>query len=114
MQIRTLLLLAGVATAGALATACSNASPAVTSPTAERPAGSTGSLPLSGSCSAEAAQWTIGQEGSKDLLERARVAAKATVARFLLPNQPITLEYLASRLNLELDGKNLVRSARCG
>ena len=114
MQIRTLLLLACVATGGAIATACSNASPAVTSPTAESPVGPSGSLPVSGSCSAEAAQWTIGQQGSKDLLERARVAANATVARFLLPNQPMTLEFLASRLNLELDGKNLVRSARCG
>jgi hypothetical protein len=48
------------------------------------------------------------------LLERARVAANATVARFLVPNQPITMEYSAWRLNLELDDKNFVRSARCG
>ena len=45
-----------------------------------------------------------------DVLERARVAAGASVARFLKPNQPITMEWL----NLGLDDHNIVRSVRCG
>jgi hypothetical protein len=105
-----------VITTGAIASACSGTAPTVAAPALERvpqPAPS-GSLPASGSCASTEARWTIGQQRSEDLLERARVAANATVARFLLPNQPITMEYLGSRLNLELDERNLVRDVRCG
>jgi hypothetical protein len=60
------------------------------------------------------AQWAVGQSASEELLEKARVAAKATAARFLRPNQPITLEYLGTRLNLGLDDNGIVRLASCG
>jgi hypothetical protein len=59
-------------------------------------------------------QWTVGQPASDDLLERARAAAGAKSARFLRPNQPVTLEYLGSRLNLGLDARDIVRSVACG
>jgi Peptidase inhibitor I78 family len=70
--------------------------------------------PASGSCDHTKAQWTIGQPASDDLLERARLAAGAGSARFLRPNQPVTMEYLGSRLNLCLDGQDVVRSVVCG
>ena len=73
-----------------------------------------GSPPLSGSCDASKAQWTVGQRASDELLERARVAAGATTARFLRPNQPITTEYFGWRLNLGLNEQDVVRSASCG
>jgi hypothetical protein len=66
------------------------------------------------SCVAENAQSAVGQPASEALLEQSRLAAKAKVARFLRPDQAVTMEYLASRLNLELDEKNIVRSVRCG
>jgi peptidase inhibitor I78 family protein len=60
------------------------------------------------------AQWAIGERAGNGVLERARIAAGASTARFLLPNQVITMEYLGSRLNLELDDRQVVRAVRCG
>jgi hypothetical protein len=65
-------------------------------------------------CDASKAGSAVGSPATAEVLEKARVAAGASVARFLKPNQPITMEYLASRLNLGLDDKNIVRSVRCG
>jgi hypothetical protein len=79
-------------------------SPIDTPPAAQQPSG----------CIASGAQWAIGQSASDDLLDRARLAAGAETARFLRPNQPITTEYLGSRLNLSLDGDDIVRSLYCG
>jgi hypothetical protein len=65
-------------------------------------------------CIAANAEWAVGSAASDDLLERARVAANASVARFLTPKQPITTEYLATRLNLEIDEIRKVLAVRCG
>jgi hypothetical protein len=45
---------------------------------------------------------------------RSRTAAGASVARYLRPNEPITMEFLATRLNLTLDKNDVVVSVRCG
>jgi Peptidase inhibitor I78 family len=47
------------------------------------------------------------------VLERARVDAGAQLARFLRPNQPVTTEYSGSRVNLNLDARDIVRSVVC-
>jgi hypothetical protein len=65
-------------------------------------------------CDASKAGSAVGSPATAEVLERARGAAGASVARFLKPNQPITMEYLASRLNLGLDDESIVRSVRCG
>lgn len=65
-------------------------------------------------CDAAAATWAVGQPASPDLLERARVAAQAETARFLRPGEAITMEFIAERLNLELDTEDVVVSTRCG
>jgi hypothetical protein len=70
--------------------------------------------PASGTCDAARSQWAIGERASAELLERARLAAAAGSARFLRPNDRITLEYLASRLNLGLNEQDVVRSVSCG
>jgi hypothetical protein len=70
--------------------------------------------PGSASCNAAGARWAIGERASDELLERARVAAGARVARFLFPGQPITLEYLAVRVNLELNADHVVVGVTCG
>jgi hypothetical protein len=49
-----------------------------------------------------------------DLLDRAREAAQASVARFIRPNEAITLEFLPWRLNLGLDAHDVVTSISCG
>ena len=70
--------------------------------------------PAIAKCDASKAGSAVGSQASDEVLERARVAAGASVARFLKPNQPTTMEYLESRLNLGLDDKNIVTSVRCG
>ena len=40
--------------------------------------------------------------------------AGAEKVRTLKPNQPITMEYLGERLNIEVDENNLVSGVRCG
>jgi hypothetical protein len=49
-----------------------------------------------------------------ELLERARDAAQANVARFIRPNEPVTLEFSPARLNLGLDARDIVTSVTCG
>jgi hypothetical protein len=104
-------------TLGLLASGCGAMSKEMTGPTAvERPGNiappTTG--PDQTSCVAANADWVIGATASSELLEEARVAANATVARFIQRGQPITTEYLGTRLNLDIDERQLVVAVRCG
>jgi hypothetical protein len=42
------------------------------------------------------------------------VDATAALARFIRPNQPITMEYSGARLNLYLNARDVVESVVCG
>jgi hypothetical protein len=70
--------------------------------------------PVTGTCVAERAQGAIGQPASPTLLERARVEATASVARYIRPNEAVTMEFLSGRLNLYLDERDVVHSVTCG
>lgn len=70
--------------------------------------------PPTGTCVAERAQWAIGRPASRELLERARVDATASVARFIRPDEAITMEFSPARLNLYLDERDVVRGVICG
>jgi Peptidase inhibitor I78 family len=124
MRLRTVFLPMSI-TAGCLLSACGPVTERVTAPTSvesssppvdrgQIPPGSPSVPPLSGDCVAAKAQWAIGEPASNEILERARLAAEAGSARFLRPNQPITMEYSSSRLNLELNENDVVRAVRCG
>ena len=123
MRLRGVLLTSAMA--GMFATGCATAIDRVTAPTTIEPsAPSTGDrdprppatpiAPPVETCDASKAQTAIGQRASAALLERARVAAEAKTARFLRPNEAVTLEYLGSRLNLGLNERDVVRSVTCG
>jgi hypothetical protein len=103
MYWRSVLL----ATMLAATSACVTRTP--TSPSAPAPPPA-----ATASCDAAKAQWAIGEQATAELLEQARVAAAAGSARFLRPNEPVTMEYLGSRLNLALDAKDVVRTVGCG
>ena len=106
----------------------SDGSPSPTAPSAEQRAGAGADdnaasppqsprpdpPPPAGTCVAEQARWAIGRVGSAALLERARVDATASIARFIHPNEAITMEYYAARLNLYLDGRGVVHAVVCG
>ncbi len=70
--------------------------------------------PPAGSCDASQVQGLVGQPYSDAVGEQARQDAGAQKVRTLKPNQPITMEYLGERLNIEVDENNLVSGVRCG
>jgi hypothetical protein len=111
--------------------ACTNAGQTATSPSGVAPSDPVGNdanppayrgpappsrpnPPASATCNAASAQWAIGRLATGDLLESARNAAQAASARFIRPNEPITMEFLDSRLNLGLDRRDIVASVNCG
>lgn len=73
-----------------------------------------GQAPVGGTCDAQGAQWAVGKSGTARVVEEARVRAGARMARVLYPGRPVTLEFDAERLSLELDGSGKVVAVRCG
>jgi len=65
-------------------------------------------------CEATAAEFAIGKKASPELLEQARAKAGAQNARFLKPNDMITLEYRSDRLNLNTYNNLVVTRVNCG
>ena len=65
-------------------------------------------------CTAQAADRYVGQVASPDVVEQARRAAQADVARVLHPGDVVTMEYRTGRLNLEVDERNVIVRLRCG
>lgn len=70
--------------------------------------------PTAGNCNAAAAQFAVDLPGSAQLASRAMQAAGAQRFRWLRPGEVVTMEYDASRLNLELDASGKVIRVRCG
>jgi len=65
-------------------------------------------------CESKAAEFSIGQKASPQLLEQARTRAGAQNARILKPNDMITLEYRSDRLNLNTDDNLVITRVNCG
>jgi hypothetical protein len=70
--------------------------------------------PPVGSCDASQVQGLVGQTWSEAMLEPAKADAGASDARVLKPNQPVTMEFIGERLNIEIDEKGVVSGVRCG
>lgn len=73
-----------------------------------------GEVEGTGGCQAENARFAIGQQATQDIVEQARAAAGAQIARTLAPGQMVTMEYHPSRLNIDVDADNVVTQVRCG
>lgn len=69
---------------------------------------------LDGRCEASGAEFTLGKPASAELLEQARKASGAQIARVLKPDDVVTLEYRSERLNLHTDEKGVISRANCG
>ena len=70
--------------------------------------------PMADACDAQAAQSVVGKTATPDVVEQARKAAGADVARVLKPGQMVTMEYMAGRLNIDVDAGNVIKTVRCG
>ncbi|MGE7989703.1 I78 family peptidase inhibitor [Pseudomonas sp. NPDC089554] len=67
-----------------------------------------------GRCNASGADFAIGKPGTPELLEQARKATGAQMARILHPHDVVTLEYRSDRLNLNVDEQGKVSRVNCG
>lgn len=103
---------AAVAGSVALALLAGCAQPGPSAP-ARQPVGA-GTAPVGGTCDERGAQWAVGRSGTARVVEEARVRAGARMARVLHKGQPVTMEFDAQRLSLEMDGSGKVVAARCG
>lgn len=65
-------------------------------------------------CDAEAVQSHLGKAASAEIVEAARKAAGAEIARTLKPGQMVTMEYRDGRLNLSVDAANVIVRITCG
>lgn len=106
--MRTPLTAAATALSAVWLSACSSLPP---EPTATGPVTT---LPSGGECRMVGAQFAVGQTAHAALLKEAAQRAGAQTARVLRPQQVITMEFNAQRLNLEVDGTNRVVAVRCG
>ena len=70
--------------------------------------------PTAQACDADAANGAIGRTATSEVIEEARLAAGAAVARTLAPGQVVTMEFRGDRLNLMVDEANVVTGVRCG
>ena len=66
------------------------------------------------SCDPLQAQWIVGKPVGEKEAEQARKDAGAKTVRILKPGQMVTMEFNASRLNIDVDEKDMGVAARCG
>ena len=90
--------------------------PAASTPVASTPAPDATTAPPTAmqECNADAAQDAVGKTANDAVIEQARQASGATVARALRPDMVITMEYRGDRQNLRTDTTNVVVSVGCG
>ena len=67
-----------------------------------------------GSCNAAAVQFVVGQTFNDGLANQVRQRSGAQVVRVLRPDEVVTMEYRAERLNVQVDRHNRVLTVRCG
>lgn len=67
-----------------------------------------------GRCNAEPVQYLLEQRITADLAERARIESGAAQLRVTHPNQPVTMDYNAQRLNIDIDEDDSIIRLSCG
>jgi len=70
--------------------------------------------PMQDRCNAELAKSAIGKAATAQVVEQARIDARADIARVLRPGQVVTMEFREGRLNVDVNERNAVTGLRCG
>ena len=98
-------IVVSVAVLGLALSACASA-PAPSSP---------GPLPPSAmTCNAAPASWAVGQVASAGVVERVRLDSHSRSVRVLRPGQMVTMEFSAERVDIRVDGGNVILAVTCG
>lgn len=67
-----------------------------------------------GVCDASAAQSAITKAATADMVERVRVDSHSRVVRVLHPGQIVTMEFSPERVDIHVDGNNVILDITCG
>ena len=67
-----------------------------------------------GVCDPSAVQGAVGKPATTDTIERVRVDSHSRVVRVLHPGQVITMEFSAERVDIRVDGNNVILAVTCG
>ena len=78
------------------------------------PSGSAPPGPAAGVCNAHGARFAVGKTAGASVVEEARQRSGSYMARVLRPNQVVTMEFNAQRLNLDVDTAGVIMRVRCG
>lgn len=70
--------------------------------------------PPVGTCDASQVQGLVGQPYTDALQSPAKDDASASDVRVIRPDQPVTLEFIGERLNIEIDENGVISGVRCG
>lgn len=74
-----------------------------------------GELNVAGECAVTPALEALaGERVTDSLLREARRFSRAKVVRRIAPNTAVTMDYRVDRLNLHVDGRNVVQRVSCG
>ena len=65
-------------------------------------------------CDASDLKFLVGKPLDETIAARARDASGATSVRIIRPGQMVSTDYVAERLNIEVDAEGKVLNARCG
>ena len=96
-----------------LALACALLAASCAQPPAAPP-GAPPPPPAGSACNAAPAQFALGRVQTAPLVEEVRQRSGAYMARVLRPNQAVTMEFNAQRVNVVVDAENKVTAVRCG
>ena len=118
MKTRIALALCTSLALAACSSTPSSDADAATSETAAAEAPASGAASSEGhlevTCNVDPAEKFEGQKISDAFSEQARTAAGAATVRVIRPNQPVTMDYRGDRLNIILDGNDMVVDVNCG
>ena len=65
-------------------------------------------------CDVERARALVGEPAIAEVGKRAQELSGAAMLRGIRPGEPVTSEYMTSRLTIDVDSRGRIRSFRCG
>jgi hypothetical protein len=81
---------------------------------AEQPSQQPPTSTAQGVCDPSAVQAAIGKPATPDTIERVRVDSHSRIVRVLHPGQIVTMEFSAERVDIHVDGNNVILDITCG
>lgn len=95
--------------------ACAANTPATSEPAAAESKPAEAAPPTAAmQCDASKAQSAVGQTASPDVVDKVVKDSGSSTSRVLTPGQPMTMDYREDRVNIHIDGNNVITEVKCG